>query len=376
MKPSDYGRADFEHSPLLVFYETTQACDLKCAHCRAEAQPNCHPEELSTTDALRLVDALTMFPRPPHVVLTGGDPIKRPDIFDLVIHGVRAGLRVSMTPSATPLLTRQAVRRLKEAGLHTLAVSLDGADAATHDGFRGVPGSYQRTLEVADWARGEQLPLQINTTISRHNLGQVDAIADRLTGLGIVLWSVFFLVPVGRAAAESRITPEDYEAVFHRLYAQSRRQPYAIKSTEAPHYRRFVAQQRVAARRSGIDPGLAPSLAAVGTNDGRGVMFVSHTGEIFPSGFLPIHCGRFPADSPVEVYQRSATFRALRQPDFFAGKCGQCEFRQLCGGSRSRAYALTGDALGSDPDCAHVPQGLPRPGCEPSDRPDAAVSVR
>jgi AdoMet-dependent heme synthase len=349
-----YTRADFDLGPMIVFYEVTRACDLLCAHCRACAQPGCDPAELGTAQAKQLLGDLTRFPRPPLLVLTGGDPLKRADVFELVDHASSLGLDVAMTPSATPLVTAEAVARLKRAGLHRLAVSLDGADAATHDEFRGVPGSFARTLEVIADARAVGLPVQVNTTVARHNVLQLDAVAEGLAGLGIVLWSVFFLVPTGRARADQRLGAVECEAVFARLWRQAARQPYAIKTTEAPHYRRFALQQ---ARGKGkaAAPGTAGAVPAAGTNDGRGVMFVSHTGEIYPSGFLPVRCGQFPRDSVVRVYQESAVFRALRDANRLGGKCGACEYRHLCGGSRARSYALTGDPLAADPDCAYVP---------------------
>jgi len=343
-------RADFAHSPMVVFYELTRACDLACRHCRADAQTCPDPAELSTHQARRLVAQLATFPKPPLLVLTGGDPIKRHDVFDIIAAARQAGLQVALTPSATPLVTREAIQRLKDAGLHRLAVSLDGADAATHDGFRRVAGSFERTLEILRDAQACGLPVQVNTTIARHNVHQVDALAELLAPLGIVLWSVFFLVPTGRATAEQRIAPETYEEVFSQLLAHLGRQPYAIKTTEAPHFRRYVLQ---AAKAAGRAP--PPGVPMAGTNDGRGVMFVSHTGEICPSGFLPIPCGQFPLDSVVRVYQESALFRLLRTPECVSGKCGVCEFREICGGSRARAYGLTGDPMASDPDCVYVP---------------------
>lgn len=351
----DYTAADFDHSPMVVFYEITRACNLKCVHCRAEAQPRRDPGELSTGLAKGLIRQLTQFPKPPLLVLTGGDPIKRRDVFDLVEASVGAGLVTAMSPSATPLVSTEVVQRLKEAGLHRLAVSLDGADAETHDGFRRVPGSFGRTLRIIADAKACGLPVQINTTIARHNVHQVDAMAELIAreshGSGISLWSVFFLVPTGRALPEQRITAAEFEQVFAKLRDQSRRMPYAIKTTEAPHYRRFLLQNLP------VQAGAAPAgPRIVGTNDGRGVMFIGHTGEIYPSGFLPICCGRFPLDSVVRVYQEAALFRALRDSDRLKGKCGSCDFRRLCGGSRARAYALTGDPLAAEPDCAYLPQ--------------------
>lgn len=358
-----YTRADFSRSPMVVFYEVTRACDLACKHCRACAQPLRDPNELGSEEARGLIAQLTEFPKPPLLVFTGGDPLKRPDVFDLVCHSVKLGLETAMTPSATPLVTREAIQQLREAGLSRLAVSLDGADAATHDEFRGVSGSFQRTFEVMADARQAGLPLQVNTTITRRNIDQVDALADLLAVQEIVLWSVFFLVPVGRGVDELRISPAEYEAVFERLWNHAQRQPYGIKTTEAPHYRRFVLQRRgnpqqcrgsCSPATSKLDANTSPQRAPLGINDGKGVMFIDHTGQVFPTGFLPIACGRFPLDSVVDVYQHSTLFRRLRDPDSFEGKCGLCEFRHACGGSRARAYALSGNPLASDPDCAYL----------------------
>ncbi len=352
--PLSFTREDFDHSPMIVFYETTRACDLACKHCRADAQKACDPNELTTWAAKRLVDQLTQFPKPPLLVLTGGDPLKRRDIFEIVDHARSAGLSVAMTPSATPLVTRDALLRLRDAGLHRLAISLDGADAQTHDGFRQVPGSFQRTMEIMADARDLGLPVQINTTVARHNVDQIDAIAALLGGQGIVLWSVFFLVPTGRAQMSQRIPAEQVEAVFEKLWKHQSTQPYAIKTTEAPHYRRFILQKAREARSTGREV-RKMSTRVAGTNDGKGIMFIGHTGEIYPSGFLPILCGQFPFDSIVRVYQQSKLFQTLRDADRLQGKCGACEFKQICGGSRARAYGASGDPLAEEPDCAYQP---------------------
>jgi radical SAM protein len=349
-----YTRADFAHSPMLVFYETTRACDLACVHCRADAQPHAHPLELSPTDALRLIDDLARFPRPPLLVLTGGDPLKRKDIFDQVHHAAARGLSVAMTPSATPLVTDDALRRLKDAGLHRIAVSLDGADAETHDGFRRVRGSFQRTMDILSGARAIGLPLQLNITVMRQNVHQLEQMLDLGEQAGAVLLSVFFLVPTGRATLESRLDADACERVFERLWTWQLTHSTPIKTTEAPHYRRFVLQRQKEANL----PRRAMPQGMPGTNDGKGILFVSHTGQIYPSGFLPRECGRFPRDSIVDVYQHSPLFQSLRDPDLLAGKCGQCEFRELCGGSRARAFAVTGAPLASDPDCVYEPRAM------------------
>ena len=348
---------NFERNPFVVFYELTQACDLACAHCRASAISARHPHELSPAQSRALVDDLLGFDTPPILVLTGGDPMKRDDVIDLTAYAKSRGVHVALTPSATPLVTDDAIRQLKEAGLERLAVSVDGADAETHDAFRRVEGSYERTQEILAAARAHGLPRQVNTTITARNLHQIDDMAEQMAAHGVLLWSVFFLVPVGRGVQEARITPGEYEKVFRRLWHHAGRQPYGIKTTEAPHYRRFVLQ------RLG-DPQGDPTghrgdrlqRAPLGVNDGNGVMFISHTGKIYPSGFMPLQCGRFPAQSVVDVYRDSPLMRELRQPDLLHGKCGDCEFRQICGGSRARSYAVTGDPLGSEPDCIYVPE--------------------
>ena len=358
MDRSDYSAADFGQNPLMFYYETTLACDLVCKHCRASAQEEADPEELSTDEAKRLLDQIATFDRKPMVVFTGGDPLKRADLFELIPHALEQGLQIAVTPSATPLATREAFEKLYAAGVRRLGISLDGADAATHDAFRGFEGSYARTMEMLDTAKELGFGVQVNTTVTRRNVDQIDAIAENLEGHGIMMWAAFFLVPVGRGMEEERISPEEYEEVFAKLYRHSKTKSYAVKTTEAPHYRRFVLQQ-------GGDPLAGPGgeasakhrghRAPLGVGDGKGIMFVNHKGEIFPAGFLPLCCGRFPQSSVVDTYRNHPAFIALRDPDHLKGNCGRCEYRQVCGGSRSRAYAVTGDPLETEPDCVYIP---------------------
>ena len=276
---SSYTADDFDVQPLMLYYEVTQACDLVCHHCRASAQEQAHPGELTSELSRALIDQAASFPRPPIMVFTGGDPLKRPDLFELIRYARNAGLQVALTPSATPLATKDALQKAKEAGVARLGISLDGADAQTHDAFRGWEGSFHRTLQMLEDARQLEMPVQINTSITRRNFDQIDDIAELLQAQGIAMWSVFFLIPVGRGIAEERITPEEYEIAFEKLWQQSQRRPYGIKTTEAPHYRRFVL------RRDGdplAEPAGAPHSARgrthrapLGVRDGRGVMFVS-----------------------------------------------------------------------------------------------------
>jgi len=309
-------------------------------------------------------------------VLTGGDPLKRPDIFEIVEYGSTNGVSISLTPSATPLLTRDAIARLKGCGLARLAVSLDGPTAEIHDAFRRVPGSYDWTLRSVRWARELALPAQINTTITRHNLQHLDAMIALLEQLDIVLWSVFFLVPTGRGSAIDLISADEFEQVFEKLYQTAKRGRFDIKSTEAQHYRRFRLQRRTEDKRKGnIRPlplrlGLSTTdgigRAPRGINDGKGFVFVSHLGEVFPSGFLPISAGNVRNQSLADLYRHSPLFTSLRDTSNLQGKCGICEFREICGGSRARAYALTGDIFAEEPCCVWQPKTQARESVGPA----------
>ena len=362
MSHSDYSARDFDLSPLMFYYEVTLACDLVCKHCRASAQEQPAADQLSTEQSKQLIEQIATFPRRPMLVFTGGDPLKRSDLFCLMRHAVDCGIQCALTPSATPLATYDAFAKARDCGVWRLGVSLDGAQAATHDAFRGWEGSFVRTLEMLDNARRLGMAVQVNTSITRRNVGELDAIAELLAGYGIAMWAAFFLVPVGRGMEEERIAPAEYEDVFARLWHHAQTKPYAVKTTEAPHYRRYVLQQggNPLAGPGGSDDGgvRRGHRAPLGVGDGKGIVFVNHLGEIYPAGFLPLLCGRFPADSVVDVYQNHPTFRALRNPDGFKGRCGVCEYRHVCGGSRARAYAVTGDPLETEPDCIYVPQSM------------------
>lgn len=357
----------FDQSPFIVIWEVTRACELACRHCRAKAQPHPDPRQLTTEEGFRLLDQIKEF-GDPVVVFSGGDPLMRPDLYQLIEYGVKEKrLKVSITPSATRHVTKEAMRKAKEAGLSRWAFSLDGSNARIHDDFRGVPGSFARTLEAIQYLHDLNLPVQINTTVSRYNLDDLESLAALLLELKIVLWSVFFLVPTGRGKKEDMITPEQHEQVFHWLYDLSKRVPFDVKTTEAQHYRRVVLQRRkeegdaaLPANRIGVRKNFEHTQDGIGrpmygVNDGKGFVFISHTGDVQPSGFLPVVAGNVREQSLVTIYRESPLFRSLRNPDLLKGKCGVCPFHHVCGGSRARAYAVTGDYLASEPYCIYIP---------------------
>jgi radical SAM protein len=350
---------DFDRSPFLVIWEVTRACALACVHCRADAIPRRDPRELTTDEGYHLIDAVrAMGEPPPLLVLTGGDPMRRPDLEDLVGHAADAGLTVALTPSGTAAATRTRLARLKDMGLSRIAVSLDAPDAESHDAFRRVRGSYAWTMKIIDAAIELELPLQINSTISRITLPHLEAMARRLADFPVTLWAVFFLVQTGRGASVDQITAEECERVLNYLYDLSLTVPFGIKTTEAPHYQRVVWQREHGRLEQGL-----PILAARrrqlraprSVGDGNGFVFVDHVGNICPSGFLPLPCGNVRQENLATVYREDEVFRRLRSPDMLLGKCRRCEFRMICGGSRSRAYAATGSVVASDPLCAYEP---------------------
>lgn len=343
----------FDRAPFMVFWEMTQACDLACKHCRACAVPSADPRELTTEEALlmlREVRALGC----PNLVLTGGDPAKRPDLVPLVAFATSLGLRVALTPSATPLVTRELLVQLKAAGLARLALSLDGASAKSHDSFRGVSGSFERSLEILREAKHLGLTTQINTTVSTDNLTELPDIVRLCGQYGIELWSVFFLVPTGRGAQLGMLTADQVEIVLEYLAELLEQSCFDIKTTAAPHFRRVLLRNKLQREHvAGLSDGIGR--AARGVNDGQGIVFISHRGEVYPSGFLPIPCGH--VRELASVYREHPLFIALRNPERLGGKCGECEWKRICGGSRARAYALEGDPLAAEPWCSYVPRG-------------------
>lgn len=349
-------RERFAAAPLVVIWEVSRACDLACVHCRAAAIPAREPDELTTAEGRSLIESLRGFGRRV-LVLTGGDPLKRPDIHDLIAAGATAGLPTYLSPAGTPLLSHAALRRAREAGLQGVSISLDGSNAAVHDSFRRVAGSFDWSLQGAAAAVALGLRLQINTTLTRHNLSDLKAIAQLVGGLEAHRWTIFLLVPTGRARNDLQITPYECEQVFDWLYDLSVTAPFRIKTTEGPHYRRVALQHAPVGARTGSVSGGGRFVPGLG--DGDGFLFISARGDIQPSGFLPLTAGNVRRDSAVEVYRTHPIFIALRDPDRLGGRCGRCEFRRVCGGSRARAYGLTGDSLAEDPLCGYEPAGGP-----------------
>ena len=345
---------DFNDSPLLVIWEVTQACDLACVHCRASAMPGRSNLELNTDEGRALLDEVRQFGSP-MMVFTGGDPLKRPDIYDLIRYSASIGLRTNVTPSATPLLTGRAIATFKACGVSRMAISLDGPDAATHDAFRGVPGVFDRAIFALRQAQHIGLETQLQTTVTRRNIHNLGSIAELAAEFGVKMWSLFFLIVTGRAQEADDLSAEDYEKVFDFLYSMSKIAPFQVKTTEAMHYRRYIAQRLKAEKGAAADAARAVVYRTAGVSDGKGFVFVSHTGEIFPSGFLPVSAGNVRRDSLREVYRNSSLFRILRDTGMREGKCGVCEYQKICGGSRARAYALTGNYLAEDPRCVYQP---------------------
>ena len=376
---------DFNQSPYVVIWEMTRACDLACVHCRAAAQSRRSHFELSTAEGFKLLDDIKKLD-PKVFVITGGDPLKREDVFETIAYAKKIGLEPSVTPSATPLLTPEAIAKMKDHGVARLAISLDSSTAEAHDAFRRVPGSFDLTLRAIRAAQKNGIPVQINSTVARRTAHDMENLAQLLTQFdNVVMWSVFFLVPTGRAKTPDMIEGAEVEQLFGKLYEISKKVPFAVRTTEAMHYRRYVLQQMLAAQGKSTDEMIDPKTGLIdastifmgqiprtmpvgmqmqtgaitraprGVNEAKGFAFISHIGDVYPSGFLPLKAGNVKKESIVDIYRSSEVFTSLRNAGNLKGKCGVCEFRELCGGSRSRAWSVTGDVFESDPVCTYQP---------------------
>ena len=363
---------DFSKRPFLVIWETTKACGLACVHCRAEADPNPDPHELTHDEALELIrDVKEM--GTPILVFSGGDPLRRKDLPELIRYAHSLKLRTGAIPAVTPDLTREKIVELQESGLSQIAFSLDAASAEEHDAFRRTAGVFDRTLASINLANELGLHAQVNSLINVHNQESLDRLIQLIEKLNLAFWEVFFLVPIGRGKDLPLLQADKFEETFAKLYALNKRVPFVIKVTEAPHYRRFYIEQEM--KSQGIDPrslketdldlpaflrrrsgpGGSIGHAPDGVNSGKGFIFVSRTGEVMPSGFLPITAGSVREKSLADIYQNASLLKELRDASLLKGRCGVCPYKNLCGGSRSRAFALTGDYLAEDPGCSYQP---------------------
>lgn len=362
----------YDRAPLLVYWESTRACDLACVHCRAEATTWRSPLELRTGEARALLEQIATFGeevssaangpafganRLPHLVITGGDPLQRADLFELITYGRSLGLPISVTPAGTARLTTHTIWRFKEAGVKALGLSLDGANPERHDAFRGEPGSFEWTVGGIRRAGERELPVQVNTMVTAQTLDDIPAIYETIRHLGVARWALFFLIATGRGATLQAITPEESERFLNRLWRLVPDAPFPIKTTEAHHYRRIGFMNMHRRGLTAEEVAHTPVGRGFGIRDGNGIVFVSHTGAVYPSGFLPLSAGNVRHQSLVDLYRHSRLFTQLRDPDQLQGKCGRCEFRALCGGSRARAYATAGDPMAADPLCPYEPRG-------------------
>jgi radical SAM protein len=354
--------ADFNQAPFTIAWEITRACAYACVHCRADAQHRRDPNELSTAEAKALIERLAAFGNNPILIFTGGDPMMRPDLFEMIAYATGRGLRCSLTPTATILPTIERLEKARDAGIRRVALSLDAPRPEIHDAFRQVPGSWQRTMDILHRAQEVGLSVQVNTTVARHNVDILHEMVPFIQEVGAVQWSVFFLVPTGRAMAEQMISARQNEKVFNWLYDLSQHAQFDIKSTAAPMYRRVAIERKhaetgnkqITFQGAGFQYADGLNRPTKGVNDGNGFLFISHVGDIQPSGFLPITAGNARTDDVVEVYRHAKLFTDLRDSSKLKGVCGACRYKDVCGGQRGRAYGLTGDYLESDPACVLV----------------------
>jgi len=354
---SHHTARDYSRTPLNIYWEMTQACALACRHCRAEAVPQAHPMELTFDEGVAFLRQIPEFGEPlPQLILTGGDPLARADLYELIDEARRLGIGVSITPAATPALTREVLVKLKEHSVEGLGLSLDGSTAQRHDSIRGVPGTFERTIQAMRWAQELQMPLQVNTLMAAETAADAPAVYELLKPFGVARWSLFFLISVGRGKVLQPLTPEQAEKLMGWIYEASANSPFTVATTEAPSYRRVALERMRAEGLSGDQIKRKPAARGFGIRDGHGIMFVSNTGDICPAGFLPLAAGNVRRDRVSDIYRNGPLFRSLHDPMQFEGRCGVCEYRALCGGSRARAYAATGNPLASDPLCPYEPE--------------------
>ncbi len=336
----------------MVAWEITRSCNLACGHCRASSLKGPYAGELETEQCLKLIDDIASFAKPV-VILTGGEPLLRPDIFGIAEYGTDKGLRMVLATNGT-LVTEEAAGKMKQAGIQRVSISLDGADAVRHDEFRKVPGAFAGALKGIEILKRAGMEFQINTTITKANLDQIERILHLAVDLGAAAHHIFLLVPTGRGKdlADQEISATDYERTLNWFYDESLRCPIQLKATCAPHYFRVMHQRKKRASDKGAGPLAAMTRGCLG---GSAFCFISHTGRVQPCGYLEIDCGRIKKQSFRDIWMNSPDFKALRDLSRYKGKCGKCEFIKVCGGCRARAYEISGDYLAQEPLCSYQP---------------------
>jgi AdoMet-dependent heme synthase len=370
LQPPWTRKIDFAQKPIFVCWETTKSCLLSCRHCRATAIRSSMPTEMGSALGMRLIDQLLDFGEPyPALLLTGGDPLMRADFFDLLQHAADRGIYTAVAASVTPLLARDRMEHMRDLGVEIISVSLDGATASVHDRIREIQGTWQATLDAIRMATDCGLRLQVNTTVMKSNLGQLADIFHLIRERGAVAWEVFFLVRTGRGSSLENPDAGECEEVAQFLY-ECTRYGIPVRTSEGPHFRRVALQRKANPRAPGGklydtlserlralegEPKNPPVVRMSGTGDGKGIIFIGHDGEVYPSGFLPLSLGNVQQGTLKEIYTSHPMLLALRDPSSLKGRCGVCEYAAACGGSRSRAYAEFEDALQEDPSCPYVP---------------------
>jgi radical SAM protein len=374
--------------PLIVFWESTKACMLSCIHCRAEAIIKPLPGELLGDEVYMLVDYVREFGAPyPLLVVTGGDPLMRGDLWDLIRYAVERGVRVSLAPSVTPSLNSDVVKKISDSGISAVSISLDSPDPEVHDSIRGYRGVWDRTVRVIRELIDYNVKVQVNTVVMRPTLEGLPRMVQLLSKLGVSTWEVFYLVRVGRAQEKLDLTPQEWEDVSHFLYEASK-YGITVRTVEGPMFRRVTIARKhaesqgfnvskfnlgstywmlVEKLKSYMGPPMSEAKAqTIGTRDGKGIIFIAYNGDVYPSGFLPVKAGNVRFSSLKKVYIESNLFKDLRMGNF-KGRCGICEFKDICGGSRARAYSVYGDPLAEDPACPYVPGSYSKLGLEIGD---------
>ncbi len=345
----------------LIAWEVTRSCNLACKHCRGEAHTEPYPGELSTQEAKDLIDT---FPQvgEPIIIFTGGDPMMRADVYELIRYATDKGLRCVFSPNGT-LITPETARAIREAGIQRCSISIDGADAASHDDFRAVPGAFDASMRGIEYLKAEGVEFQINTTVTRNNLTSFKEIFQLCERIGAVAWHIFLLVPMGRAAglADQVITAEEYEEVLHWFYDFRKTTSLHLKATCAPHYYRIMRQR---AQEEGLDVSMenfGMDAMTRGCLGGTGFCFISHVGQVQPCGYLELNCGNIKEQAFPEIWKNSLHFKEFRTQEDYKGKCKVCEYHKVCGGCRARAHSMDNDHMGQEPLCTYIPRKLRGP---------------